>query len=130
MKSTGGYILFRGRIASVEREGRDGFIWGKVRLEGSESHRGRTYEVWFKNENLMTWLDGETHVTCPDLISIVDAETAEALSNWGGDLSEGREVQVIGIRAPDMWRTERGIQLLSPKYFGFNVEYRPIEDII
>lgn len=130
IESTGGHILFRGKIGEVNRENRDGFIWGSIELEGFDAFRERNYRVWFKNENLMTWIDGEPHVTCPDLISIVDAETGQALSNWGDDLTNGRDVVVVGIRAPAMWRTVRGLELLNPKYFGYDVEYRPIETII
>ena len=130
IKSTEGDILFHGEIDVVEREGREGFLWGSVKLKGVDAFQGKNYKVWFKNENLMTWLDGEPHVTCPDLISIIDAETAQALSNWGEDLAKGKGVVVLGMRAPDMWRTERGLELLSPRYFGFDVEYRPIEKIV
>jgi hypothetical protein len=60
----------------------------------------------------------------------VDTETGKALSNWGEDLSIGRKVVVLGIKAPDMWRTKRGLDLLGPGYFGFKIDYRPIEKII
>lgn len=130
VESTGGYLLFRGEIERVERTGRDGFIWGETRLRGSEEYSGRTYRIWFKNENLLSWLDDEPHVTCPDLISIVDGGTGEALSNWGGDLAVGRDVAVLGIKAPDIWRTSQGLKILSPRYFGFDIDYRPIEIIV
>jgi len=130
IESTKGYVLFHGNVELRKREGREGFMWGSFRLKGMDVYRGKTYEVWFKNENLVTWLNGSPHVTCPDLVSIVDAKTAEGLSNWGDDIAEGREVVTIGIKAPDIWRTRRGLELLTPKYFGFDIEYRPIEDIL
>lgn len=130
LNSTGGYLLFTGSIESVEREGREGFIWGKTRIKGSGDYSGHVMEVWFKNENLVSWIDGDPYVTCPDLITLLDPETADALSNWGEDLRKGREVAVIGIKAPDLWRTPRGLEILTPKYFGFEIEYRPIEEIM
>jgi DUF917 family protein len=130
LRSTGGYILFLGEIDEVVREDRDGFIWGNIRLRGSDKFKDQIYEIWFKNENLVTWLDGEPHVTCPDLVSVIDPETAQALSNWGDDLASGRRVAVIGIRAPDIWRTKAGLDILGPRYFGYNIEYRPIEEVI
>ena len=130
LESTGGCLLFGGAIESVEREGRDGFLWGRTKVAGARDFSGRTLKVWFKNENLVSWIDGEPYVTCPDLITLLDAETADALSNWGEDLREGREVTVIGIKTPDLWRTPRGLELLTPKYFGFDIEYRPIEEIL
>ena len=130
LESTGGYLLFRGSIESVEREGRNGFLWGRTKMKGSGDYSGHKLEVWFKNENLVSWLDGEPYVTCPDLITLLDPETADALSNWGEDLKKGREVAVIGIKAPDLWRTPRGLGILTPKYFGFDIEYKPIEEIM
>jgi DUF917 family protein len=125
VKSTGGYVLFHGEVEEFEREGREGFMWGTFKLKGVDAYRGKTYKVWFKNENLVSWLNGEPHVTCPDLISIIDTKTARALSNWE-EFARGRSVIALGIRAPDLWRTKRGLQLLTPKYFGFDIEYRPI----
>ncbi|RLI33837.1 DUF917 domain-containing protein, partial [Candidatus Bathyarchaeota archaeon] len=99
-------------------------------IRGSGDYSGHVMEVWFKNENLVSWLDGEPYVTCPDLITLLDPATADALSNWGEDLRKGREVAVIGIKAPDLWRTPRGLEILTPRYFGFDIEYRPIEEIM
>lgn len=130
IESTGGYILFRGEIEGVEREGRDGFLWGETMIKGVDAFQDKMYKIWFKNENLVSWLDGEPHVTCPDLISIVDAETAQGLSNWGADLAEGRNVVVVGMKAPDMFRRGRGLEILCPRYFGFDIEYRPIETLV
>ncbi len=127
LESTGGYLLFRGSIESVEREGRDGFSWGRTKIKGSGEYSGHNFEVWIKNENLISWIDGKPYVTCPDLISLLDPATAEVVS--GRDIT-GRETAVIGIKAADIWRTPRGLELLTPKYFGFDIEYRPIEEIM
>jgi len=127
LESTGGYLLFRGNIESVEREGRDGFSWGRTKVKGSGEYSGHSFEVWIKNENLVSWLDGKPYVTCPDLISLIDPGTAEVV---GGRDVTGREVAVIGIKTADIWRTPRGLEILTPKYFGFDIEYRPIEEIM
>ena len=127
LETTGGHLLFKGIIDSVEKEGRDGFVWGKTKIKGSEDYSGHMLKVWFKNENLVSWLDNEPYVTCPDLISLIDSKTADALSNMGRDII-GCEVAVIGIRSADLWRTERGLEILTPKYFGFDIEYIPIEE--
>jgi DUF917 family protein len=37
---------------------------------------------------------------------------------------------VFGRRAYKIWRTKRGIELFSPRHFGFDIGYRPIEDIV
>ena len=129
LESTGGYLIFRGRIERVEKEGREGFIWGRTKISGTGSYSGRNLDIWFKNENLVSWLDGEPYVTCPDLITLIDPDTGDAVSNW--NIEEKRhEVAVIGIRAPSLWRTKRGLEILTPKYFGFDIHYRTIEEIM
>ena len=86
--------------------------------------------IWFKNENLISWLDDRPYITCPDLITILDPETGYALSNFTDEINPGREVAVIAIKAPEIWRTDRGLELLSPRYFGFDIPYRPMEEVL
>jgi DUF917 family protein len=43
------------------------------------------------------------------------------------NLKKGLKVSIIGVKSPDVWRTERGIELLGPKHFGFKYKYVPIE---
>jgi DUF917 family protein len=44
--------------------------------------------------------------------------------------TQGRKVAVVGVKAVDCWRTERGIQIYNPKHFGFDLDYVPIEELI
>jgi len=37
---------------------------------------------------------------------------------------------VVGVRAEDIWRTEKGLKLLGPRHFGYNIPYKPIEEIV
>lgn len=43
-------------------------------------------------------------------------------------LEEGMEVAVIGIPAVEEFRSIKGLGILSAKYFGFDIEYVPIEE--
>jgi len=40
------------------------------------------------------------------------------------------KVYVIGFKAHNIFRTEKGLEILGPKHFGFNIEYIPIENAI
>lgn len=122
----GGVILFRGRVRRYEWKIEGGFTVGKVEIEGEGGFSGYLYKVWFKNEHIISWLDGEPDVMAPDLICVLDPETGEAITN--PNLREGQRVGVIGYPAPELWRTPRGIELLGPTHFGFDVEYRPLEE--
>ncbi|MFB0543395.1 MAG: DUF917 domain-containing protein [Candidatus Bathyarchaeia archaeon] len=125
------YKIFEGRVLSFEMEGRGGFNWGNWHVEGTGEFDGKRLRVWLKNENLVSWLDGEPYVLCPDLICIVDPETCEGLSNFTrGEGYTGKSVVVFGIRAIEQWRTPKGIEIFGPKHFGFDIEYQPIENIM
>ncbi len=43
-------------------------------------------------------------------------------------MKEGMEVAVIGIPAVEEFRSIKGLGILSAKYFGFDIEYVPIEE--
>jgi len=117
--------LFEGTVTSHEVESRGGFYWGNWYVKGSREYQGHSFRVWFKNEYLISWLDGKPCVVCPDLICIVDARTCHGLSNFvGSGEYNGRYVVVLAVKAPEAWRTERGIKIFSPKHFGYDIEYR------
>jgi len=40
------------------------------------------------------------------------------------------KVYVIGFKAHNIFRTEKGLEILGPKHFGFNIEYASIENAI
>lgn len=125
------YKIFEGKVSSFEMEGRRGFNWGNWHIEGTDEFEGKRLRIWLKNENLVSWLDDEPYVVCPDLICVVDPETCEGFSNFTrGEGYNGKSVVVFGISAIEQWRTPKGIEILGPKHFGFDIEYRPIEDIM
>ncbi|GAH84003.1 unnamed protein product, partial [marine sediment metagenome] len=127
--ASGGTKLFEGKIDSYGSEGKGAFNWGDYHIDGTGKYSGHQLKVWYKNENLLSWLDGKNYVTCPDLICIVDSDTCEGLSNFGG-AHVGKEVTVFGVPAIDRWRTHKGIEILGPRHFGFNQDYVPMEKLI
>ncbi|RLI34051.1 hypothetical protein DRO56_00195 [Candidatus Bathyarchaeota archaeon] len=127
----GVYKIFEGTVSSFEVEGRRGFHWGEWHIEGADEFKGKRLRVWFKNENLISWLDGEPYAMCPDLICIVDSETCDGLSNFReSGAYNGRRVTVFGVKAHERWRTPRGIEVFGPKHFGFDIEYIPLEELL
>lgn len=87
--------------------------------------------MWYKNEYLISWLDEKPYVTCPDSICVIEKQTCHGMSAWISDLKSylGKGVVVVGIKAAELWRTARGIEIFSPKHFGYNIEYIPLEKI-
>ncbi len=130
-KAAGGYLLFEGEVAAYTNEGRGSFTWGNSWIKGTVDYNGHTMKIWFKNENQVSWIDDKPHVTCPDPFTVVDRETGEGLSNFRApSWSQGRRVAVWGMKPASPWRTERGLKIYNPKHFGFDIPYKPIEDIV
>jgi hypothetical protein len=125
-----GYRLLSGEIRKSERVDAGGFVTGNVFIEGVSPIRDTKkseMRIWYKNEYLCSWLDGEPFVTSPDLICVVDADTAEGLTPWENQLTRGRRVEVVGIANDVRWRSDRGLSLFGPRHFGWDIEYTPVE---
>jgi DUF917 family protein len=122
-----GWFLFQGEIVASEiaDEQAYGFGVGTHTLKGQGRFEGRTFKLWYKNEYHVSWLDDEPFVTSPDCLIMVHSDTCEPALSF--DFSVGDDVAVIGRRAYALHRTQRGIAALSPRRFGFELDYVPIE---
>ncbi len=123
---TEGFKLFKGKITDVKREVKGAFNVGNVLLDGIGEYSGRKADVEFQNENLIATVDGEILATTPDLITLVDVETFLPIPTDA--LKYGKRVLVVGLKCFEMWRSEAGIELVGPRYFGCDTDYIPIED--
>ncbi len=126
LEFTGGYRLFKGKISDVVRETRGAFNFGTVVLEGIADCKGKQAKVEFQNENLTAIVDGEYVATVPDLICLVDTETFLPVTTDA--LKYGKRVLVVGLPCFPMWRTEKGLALVGPRYFGCDTDYIPLEE--
>lgn len=124
-KNIGGFFLFKGEISRFFFETVDGFTVGETEIKGEGEYAGQTYRIWFKNENIISWRNDEVDVTVPDLICMFDDDkNAPKLNPY---LHRGEKVSVIGLTSPAEWRLPKGLELLGPRHFNFDVDYVPIE---
>ncbi|MEW1718843.1 DUF917 domain-containing protein [Streptomyces sp. NPDC093109] len=119
----GAALVVTGKIIDVERRTEGGFTLGSVTVEGVGTDRGRLVRVEIQNENLVILEDGEVTASVPDLITVVDSETGEAISTEL--LRFGQRVGVVAWACDPLWRTERGLELAGPHAFGYDLEYVP-----
>lgn len=119
-----GFLLFKGIATKSTWRDESGFTIGEFELEGIDEFKGETYKVGFKNENLISWKNGEVDVTIPDLISVL---TPEGYPVTNPNVKEGKEYVVVGFPAPEIWRTAKGLEVFGPKYLGLDMDYVPIE---
>jgi DUF917 family protein len=124
---TGGRRLFAGKISDVERRLVAGFARGVLKLDGTGGDGGRTLTIDFQNENLIARTDrDEILAVVPDLICLVDADTAEPITTEL--LRYGLRVVVLGIPAPEALKTPEALAVIGPAAFGYeDVPYLPME---
>jgi DUF917 family protein len=130
LRVVNGVKFFEGNVSTFKRDESGGFMRGEFTIRGSGRNSGHNLKVWFKNENLVSWLDATPFVMCPDSICVVDTKTGLGLSNWGSDFSKGRDVTVFGVKAHKLFRTTKGLEIFSPKSFGYDLEYTPVERLV
>jgi len=131
VRATQGWLLFKGEVVEAGWEDREGYMfgYGTHHLRGIAEYEDQTFRVWYKNENHITWKNDQPFVTSPDLIALVDLGTGEARPN--SVVAAGQRVAIIGLKTLDAaYRTEKGLELLSPRHFGFDMDYVPIEQVV
>lgn len=125
---TNGFHLFQGKIIDVQREIKNGFNFGRVTISGLNKDLGDEAILHFQNENLVAEKNGKPIAMTPDLICMVDLETLFPITTEA--LKYGKRVRIMGLRANEDWRTPIGIKTVGPKYFGYELDYQPIEQLV
>ncbi|MCX7813379.1 MAG: DUF917 domain-containing protein [Pseudothermotoga sp.] len=126
VKVLGAKVLFEGlAIGDAQWEDKGGFTYGEMLFDGIGSFEGRKFKIWFKNENLIAWLDGRVCITCPDLIIVLRADDGSPVLN--PHLKKNERVVVIGMAANQLWRSSKAIEIFGPRHFGFDFDYVPFE---
>ena len=123
---TGGFRLFKGKVVDVERKTDGMFVRGQAVVDGLDDDKGSQLVIKFQNENIIALKDGEPVCTAPDLIVSLDAESGTPVTTEG--LKYGARIVVCGLPCDPQWRTPQGLKVVGPRYFGYDVDYVPIEE--
>ncbi|MBR1457217.1 MAG: DUF917 domain-containing protein [Oscillospiraceae bacterium] len=118
-----GKMMFRGTVTESSFETRDGYTYGDTVIAGEGDWAGHSLHLWYQNENIISWLDGEIFVTVPDLICLFNLDAGEPQLNPYAVV--GEHVAVTALPAPAEWTTQRGLEVFGPRSFGFDVDYVP-----
>jgi DUF917 family protein len=122
-----GYRLISGKISDVERRTTSGFVRGSVLVEGLGDDAGRLVRLELQNENLIALERGRVLASVPDLICVLDSETADAIVTER--VRYGQRVTVIAFACDPIWRTGKGIAAVGPRAFGYDFDYQPVEEL-
>jgi DUF917 family protein len=123
----GAFRLLTGKVSDVERHTTSGFVRGSVVVEGLGDDAGRLLRLELQNENLVALERGRVLASVPDLISVLDSETADAIVTER--IAYGQRVTVIAFPCDPVWRTARGIEVAGPRAFGYEFDYLPVEEL-
>ena len=121
-----GFLIFKGKIGDVERRTEGGFARGEAHISGIDEYAGQELILNFQNEHLAVRIDGEFKVTVPDLITLLDVDTGEPITTEA--MRYGYRAAVVAMPCTPKWRTEKGLALVGPRYFGYDVDYVPVEE--
>jgi len=117
-------VLFDGKVTDLRRETTRGFAIGFCQMAAVDGS-GRSMEVTFQNEHLVAREDGVVKAIVPDLICMVDSETAEPIPVEA--LKYGQRIKVLGVSAPPILRTPESLAVVGPQAFGLEEPFVPIE---
>ncbi|CEH30512.1 hypothetical protein AM501_11320 [Aneurinibacillus migulanus] len=127
LKLTKGFELFNGKVVDIHRKTETGFARGTATFEGLGNNKGEKLQLRFQNEHLIATTEQRLLCVTPDLIAVLDEETGLPITTEG--LRYGARAVVIGIPCHPKWRTPKGIETCGPGYFGYDVEYVPVEKL-
>ncbi|WP_120633755.1 DUF917 domain-containing protein [Ruegeria sp. EL01] len=122
LRSESATALITGKITALDRETVDGFSRGKMEI--TEVGGARTVSIDIQNEYLIA-RDGHT-VLCvvPDLICLLDSETAAPVACE--ELRFGLRVTTLAIACSDALRSEKALKVVGPQAFGYgDTKYNP-----
>lgn len=117
--------LFTGAITRHTPKTGGGFVRGTIQLENSNN--GETCAIEFHNENLIARIGERVAALVPDIITILDEDTGDAITTE--NLRYGQRVTVFGLAAPEILRTPEALAHVGPRAFGIDLDYRPIETL-
>jgi len=109
LKETGGFKLFEGEVDKIERRTEAGFTWTKTMLRGIHEYEGSRFEFRAKNEVLVAYKDSKLVAIAPDIIVPAHPETGKCIT--AEKIVKGEKLVVLGIQAPQKWRTPKGLEL-------------------
>jgi len=121
----GGAVIFHGKVVQLERETAGGFVRGRVVIEGLETLADSRCEVRFQNENLVAIADGLILASVPDLITLLEEESAHPVTTER--LRFGMRVYVLALPCASLWREKLGLAKAGPRCFGLDLDYVPFE---
>jgi DUF917 family protein len=126
LAAVNGELLFTGTVTTRSWEdSAEGYMEGTTTITAERD--GARLDIWYRNEHHLVTVEGKPRAMSPDIVAVVDAHSAEPISNT--ELEEGQRVTVIGIPARTPFRSGAALAATEPRYYGFDIDYVPLEEL-
>lgn len=123
-----GIKLFEGRVMDVDRRTEGGFAKGTCTLHSIADRVDDQLMLDFQNEFLIARTkDNVARAMTPDLICLLDLESGQPITTE--QIRYGLRVVVFALPCNSQWRSEAGLELVGPEYFGYDFTYKPVEEL-
>ena len=119
-------VLSDGKIADLSRKTDKGWSIGHC-VVSSLADPDNCLDITFRNEFLVARQNGRVLTIVPDMLCVVDSETAEPITVER--LRYGQRVKVLGISCAPILRTPEALSVVGPDQFGIDDPFQPIEEI-
>jgi uncharacterized protein len=119
-----GRRLFTGKVSAVQRRTTEGFLRGRISVQGLSDDRDSAAEIEFQNEWLVAWRDGAVLASTPDLICVIDNDSGEAIGTE--TVRYGQRVTVIALPSPPIFLTPPGLNYVGPRAFGYDFDFQSV----
>ena len=133
IRCTNGKLLINGKLTDVKREITGGFSRGRVIVDGMDGFGNQKVVIDFQNEFLIArYVDngnlGEALACVPDLITVVDIDTAQPIPTE--EIHYGMRVSVVVMPVSPVMATEQALKWVGPQAFGYaeDIVYKPVSE--
>lgn len=117
-------IITSGKVSDVARKEQNGWSVGIATIEPFDPSKPKV-KIRIQNENLVAEEEaGRVLAIVPDLITVLDLDTAEAITTER--LRYGQRVNVLAVRVPPIMRTPEALAVFGPSAFGLSQPYQPL----
>jgi len=121
LESSQGKLIYQGKITDVDIRTEGRWNKGVCKILGLGLYAGTEMHLDFQNEFLIAKIGDEVIASVPDLITVLDMDSAKPIT--AEVLQYGYRLNVIAMPCDDKWKTEAGIKLAGPAAFGYKNEY-------
>lgn len=121
-------LLYTGKVTDKATRIIGGYDIGEATIESFDDEKSPLC-ISIKNEYLLASLkDSDTVLaSVPDLIVLVDYETSTPIN--AERLKYGQRVAVFAVGCPEFFRSDKALEAVAPRCFGFDMDYVPLEQL-